>query len=158
WMASGKAWNRRTALIGGAALAGIGGYAALRKPSGGNIRHNIPDSRTFRRGNASEPQSLDPIISTGIQDDGISGALMMGLITEDPEARPTPGMAERWTTSPDGLTWTFFLREALWSDGVPVTAEDFVFSWRRILEPAVAAPYAYFLYLVKNAAAINAGK
>jgi oligopeptide transport system substrate-binding protein len=157
-MASGKAWNRRTALIGGAALAGIGGYAALRKPSGGNMRHNIPDARTFRRGNGSEPQSLDPIISTGIQDDSISGDLMMGLITEDPQARPIPGMAERWTTSPDGLTWTFFLREALWSDGVPVTAEDFVFSWRRILDPAVAAPYAYFLYLVKNAAAINAGK
>jgi oligopeptide transport system substrate-binding protein len=157
-MASGKVWNRRVALIGGAALAGVGGYAALRRPSGGNARHNIPDAGTFRRGNASEPQSLDPIIATGIQDDGINGDLMMGLTTEDMHARPIPGMAERWTTSPDGLTWTFFLREAAWSDGVPVSAEDFVFSWRRALDPTIAAPYAYFLYLVKNAAAINAGK
>ena len=67
-------------------------------------------------------------------------------------------MATRWQTSADGLTWTFFLREALWSDGTPVTAEDFVFSWRRILEPALASDYAYFIYVVKNAAAINAGK
>ena len=72
--------------------------------------------------------------------------------------RPIPGMATRWTTSPDGLTWTFYLREALWSDGVPVTAEDFVFAWQRLLDPRTAAPYAYFLYLVKNAEAINAGK
>lgn len=86
------------------------------------------------------------------------GDLMMGLTTEDLHARPIAGMAERWSTSPDGLTWTFFLREALWSDGVPVTAEDFVFSWRRLLDPAMAAPYAYFLYLIKNAAPINAGK
>ena len=156
-MASGKAWNRRTALAGGAALAATGGYFALRGPSG-TVHHSIPNGRTFRRGNSSEPQSLDPAISTGIQDDAINGDLMMGLTTEDSFARPLPGMAERWTTSPDSLTWTFFLREALWSDGAPVTAEDFVFSWRRMLDPALAAPYAYFLYLVKNAAAINAGK
>ena len=155
-MASGKAWNRRLALAGGAALAGAGAWA-LRQPSE-NIQSKIPDARTFRRGNGAEPQSLDPTISTGIQDDGINGDLMMGLTTEDPQAHPIPGMAERWTTSPDGLTWTFFLREALWSDGVPVTAEDFVFAWRRMLDPATAAPYAYFLYVVKNAALINAGK
>ncbi|HKY18806.1 MAG TPA: peptide ABC transporter substrate-binding protein [Rhizomicrobium sp.] len=155
-MASGKTWNRRLALAGGAALAGAGALA-LRQPSE-SIPSKIPDARTFRRGNVAEPQSLDPTISTGIQDDGINGDLMMGLTTEDPQAHPIPGMAERWTTSPDGLTWTFFLREALWSDGVPVTAEDFVFAWRRLLDPATAAPYAYFLYVVKNAALINAGK
>ena len=64
---------------------------------------------------------------------------MMGLTTEDAGGQPIPGMAESWQTSPDGLTWTFNLREAQWSDGTPVTAEDFVFAWRRILDPKTAA-------------------
>ena len=62
-------------------------------------------------------------------------------------------MAESWQTSPDGLTWTFKLREAQWSDGAPVTAEDFLFAWRRILDPKTAASYAYFPYIIKNARA-----
>ena len=69
---------------------------------------------------------------------------MVGLMDSDPMADPVPGMATRWTTSPDGLTWTFHLREALWSDGMPVTADDFVFSWRRLLDPATAAPLCLF--------------
>ena len=97
-------------------------------------------------------------MSTGSQDDAIIGDLTVGLMTEDPMANPIPGMAMRWTTSADGLTWTFYLRQALWSDGMPVTAQDFVFSWRRLLDPATAAPYAYFLYVVKNAEPVNAGK
>ena len=67
-------------------------------------------------------------------------------------------MAERWETSADGLTWTFHLRDALWSDGVPVTADDFVFSLRRILTPGLASEYAYLLYFIKNAQAVNEGK
>ena len=157
-MASGKTWNRRGALAGGVALAGIGGYLALRQPSGGNRRHNIPDARTFLRGNVAEPETLDPSQSSGTQENEIIGDLMIGLMTHDVACKAIPGMATRWETAGDGLTWTFFLREALWSDGAPVSADDFVFSWRRILDPAIAAPYAYFLYLVKNATAINAGK
>jgi oligopeptide transport system substrate-binding protein len=156
-MASGKAWNRRAALAGGAALAGIGGYAALRRPSA-TVHHTIPDARTLRRGNGAEPQTLDPSLSVGVQDDYIMADLMMGLTTEDVRARPIPGMATHWTTSSDGLVWTFHLRQAQWSDGEPVTAEDFVFAWRRLLDPVLAAPYAYFIYLFKNAAPINAGK
>ena len=83
---------------------------------------------------------------------------MIGLMAMAADSSPVPAMAERWTTSPDGLTWTFHLRPALWSDGVPVTAEDFVFGWRRMLDPATAAPYAYLLYPVKNAVAVNGGK
>jgi oligopeptide transport system substrate-binding protein len=145
------------ALAGGAALAAGSGYLAARRPSSGT-RHQIADATTFLRGNGAEPETLDPNISTGTQDDAIMGDMMIGLMTEDPMCRPIPGMAKSWTTSPDGLTWTFSLREALWSDGVPVAAEDFVFSWQRILEPALAAPYAYFVYFLKNAAAINTGK
>ena len=155
-MASGKAWNRRLALAGGAALAAGGATLALRRPEGDHRR--IPDAKTFRRGNVAEPQTLDPIISSGVQEYEILGDLMMGLLGHSPEAKPIPGMATHWETSADGLTWTFQLREAQWSDGVPVTAEDFVFSWRRILDPAIASTYSYFLYLVKNAQAINGGK
>jgi oligopeptide transport system substrate-binding protein len=156
-MASGKTWNRRLALAGGAALAAGGATLALRRPSE-RVRRNIPGAGVIHRGNAAEPQTLDPSMATGTQDDAIIGDLMMGLMTEDPMCEPIPGMATHWTTSPDGLTWTFFLREALWSDGVPLTAEDFVFAWQRTLKPTLGAPYAYFLYFLKNAAAINAGK
>ena len=156
-MAPGKAWNRRLALAGGAAFAAGGASLVLRRPAG-EMRHRVTDAATFMRGNGAEPETLDPHLSTGTQDDFIMGDLMVGLMTEDSRCHPIPGMAKEWTTSPDGLAWTFTLRQALWSDGVPVTAEDFVFSWRRILEPGLAAPYAYFLYFLKNAAAINAGK
>jgi len=69
-----------------------------------------------------------------------------------------PGMATHWQTSADGLTWTFYLREASWSDGKPCTAEDFVFSWQKLLDPATAAYYAYYAYPIKNGRAINSGK
>src|SRR6202008_4263718 len=75
-----------------------------------------------------------------------------------PQGRPVPGRATAWETSPDGLVWTFYLRDALWSDGVPVTADDFVFALRRILLPQTASEYASLLYLIKNAQAVNEGR
>ena len=155
-MASGKAWNRRLLVGGGAVLAAGAGAFALRGPRS-SVRR-ISDARTLHRGNAVEPQTLDSSMATGFQDDAIMGDLAVGLTTEDEMAQPVPGMALRWTTSADGLTWTFFLREALWSDGRPVTADDFVFSWQRLVDPKTASPYAYFLYIVKNGEAINGGK
>ena len=155
-MASGKAWNRRLALAGGAMLAAGAGALALRGSR--NTIHRVSDASTFHRGNATEPQTLDGSLATGFQDDAIIGDLAVGLMTEDQMANPVPGMAIHWTTSPDGLTWTFYLRTARWSDGTQVTAEDFVFSWQRLVDPKTAAPYAYFLYVVKNGEAINGGK
>lgn len=155
-MASGKAWNRRLALAGGAALAAGAGALTLRKP--GNTVHHVAEPGTFYRGNVAEPESLDPSLVQGQQEEEILGDLMVGLLDSDPLARPVPGMATRWNSSPEGLTWTFYLREALWSDGRPVTADDFVFSWRRLLDPATAAIYAYFAYVLRNAVAINKGK
>jgi oligopeptide transport system substrate-binding protein len=84
--------------------------------------------------------------------------MMIGLTTENAKGEPIPGAAERWESSPDGLTWTFHLRDHQWSDGMPVTAGDFIYAWRRILDPKTAAPYAYYLYLIKNAQAVNTGK
>src|SRR5207244_1640750 len=88
----------------------------------------------------------------------IIGDLMMGLTTEAADGSAMPGMATSWETSPDGLTWTFHLRQASWSDGEPVTADDFVYAYRRILEPETAATYAYLVAILKNGQAINAGK
>jgi oligopeptide transport system substrate-binding protein len=76
----------------------------------------------------------------------------------DAAAQPVYGVAISHTVSPDGLVWTFRLRDETWSDGVPVTAADFVFSFRRILDPRTAAKYASLLYPIKNAQAVNEGQ
>ena len=145
--------NRRLALAGGAAAAIAGGFAL----KGGAASHARPEPGTFYFGNAAEPFTLDPTLSDSSWEFYIIGDLMMGLTTEDVMARPVPGMAERWETSPDGLTWTFHLRDTHWSDGVSLTADDFLFAWRRLLDPKIAASYAYFPYIIRNAEKINAG-
>jgi len=155
-MASGKAWNRRLALAGGTAVAaGAAAWAFYKsQPS----RHEVAGPGVFRRGNVAEPRTIDPLLSDGVQEFEIIGDLMVGLMAHDPDGQPIPGMATHWESSTDGLTWIFHLREAQWSDGQPVTADDFVFAWRRILDPEVASSYSYFLYLVKNAEAVNSRK
>lgn len=117
-----------------------------------------PGEVVLRRGNSAEPGSLDPHFTTGTWEDAIVSDMLMGLTTNDAGGRPIPGAAERWDTSADGKTWTFHLRDHQWSDGKPVTANDFVYSWRRILDPKSAANYASMLYVLKNAQPINAGK
>jgi oligopeptide transport system substrate-binding protein len=101
--------------------------------------------------NGVEPKSLDPAIITGQSDGRISSALFEGLTTRNAAGEIIPGMAERWEVSPDGKTYTFHLRDAVWSNGDPVTATDFRRSWQRILEPATASPYAEILFFIKNA-------
>jgi oligopeptide transport system substrate-binding protein len=110
-------------------------------------------------GNGAEPEDLDPQVMTAFTDQNIALALFEGLCALDERSSaPVPAAAERWEVSPDGLVWTFHLRDGLkWSDGTPLTAGDFVASWRRALAPALAAEYAYLLHPLKNAAAINDG-
>lgn len=122
-------------------------------------RGSCPESKVcLHIGNGAEPISLDPHQSTGTWEDRIIGGSLMGLTQDDPEGNAVPGMAEHWETSADGLVWTFYLRAAFWSDGVPVGAEDFVFSLRRILLPETAAEYASLLYLIEGAQAVNGGE
>jgi oligopeptide transport system substrate-binding protein len=111
----------------------------------------------LRVANSGEPDSLDPHQVSGNWEDRIVGDMFMGLTTEAADGTVIPGAAESWTISDDGLTYTFTLREHSWSDGEPVTADDFVFALRRILDPATAAEYAYLLFPIKNAEAINNG-
>ncbi len=117
-----------------------------------------PKGAYINRGNGGEPKSLDPHHIDGTWEANIDGDLFEGLVAADPAGRPIPGMATNWETSVDGLTWTFHLRKAMWSDGVAVTAQDFVFAWERLLAPENAAPYAYNMWVVKNARAISDGK
>jgi len=127
-----------------------GAKSAAPGASGGEI--------VLRRGNGGEPASLDPHFVTAANEDAVISDMLIGLTTQDAEGRPIPGAAERWETSPDGKTWTFHLRDHQWSDGTPVTANDFVYAWRRVLDPKSAAPYGAILFAFKNAEAISAGK
>ncbi|MGN6517400.1 MAG: peptide ABC transporter substrate-binding protein [Rhizomicrobium sp.] len=119
---------------------------------------DTPTGSYLNRGNGGEPKSLDPHFIDGQWEANVLGDLQMGLTTEDPVSHPIPGAATGWDVSADGKTWTFHIRKHVWSDGVPVTAHDFVFAWRRLLDPKTAAPYAYNMWIVKNAQAISAGK
>ncbi len=149
--------RRNVLMIGGSAL-----ILAACGQSGPQTGVNRPAGEdglaVLHYGNGSEPQSLDPHFIQGNWEDQIVGDLMVGLVEEDSQGEPIPGAAERWETSADGLTWTFHMRDHQWSDGQPVTAGDFVFAFQRILNPKTASTYAYYLYLLKNAEAVNSGK
>lgn len=108
----------------------------------------------------AEPRDLDPHTTTLPADGMIIRALMEGLAELDPvDCRPVPGVAERWETAPDGLTWTFHLRDtARWSNGEAVTAHDFVYAYRRMLSPALGAEYRDQFFCLRNAAEFAAGK
>ncbi|MBI1238766.1 MAG: peptide ABC transporter substrate-binding protein [Alphaproteobacteria bacterium] len=113
----------------------------------------------LKRGNTSEPDSLDPHKVTGQWENNLIVDLFVGLMTFDAKGEPIPGAAESYTVSDDGLTYTFTIREGhVWSDGVPVTADDFVYALRRINDPKTAAQYASLTFAVKNAEAVNAGE
>src|SRR5271167_1968773 len=109
--------------------------------------------------NGDEPQTLDPALATGQLESRIILALFEGLTTRASDGSIVAGMAQSWESSPDGLTWTFHLRPgAKWSNGDPVTAYDFLNSWKRVLEPSTASEYAYQLYYLVNGEAYGTGK
>jgi oligopeptide transport system substrate-binding protein len=113
----------------------------------------------LRRGNAAEPQTLDQHHTSIDIERNILKDLYEGLTVFDAAGKITPGAAESWTASADGLVYTFKIRaNAKWSDGSPVTADDFVYSFRRVEDPKTAAGYANILYPIKNAQKINSAK
>jgi oligopeptide transport system substrate-binding protein len=107
----------------------------------------------------TEPETVDPRKSTGLPEANVEAQIFEGLTAIDEKGTPVPATAEKWTVSPDGLTYTFFLRaDAKWSNGDPVTAFDFEFSWKSALSPELGSKYAYQLFYLKNAEAYNTGK
>ena len=110
--------------------------------------------KTLLLGNTSEPQGLDPHLVSGVLESNIIRALFEGLCVEHPSKNgvPLPGVAESWEHNEDFTEWTFHLREnAKWSDGHPLTAEDFIFSFQRILNPRLASEYSFMLYYIQGA-------
>ena len=107
-----------------------------------------------------EPPMLDAQKSTDTVSFDVLNATHEGLVRLNKEGKVEKGsgLATDWEISSDGLTYTFHLRDAKWSDGTPITAHDFEYSWKRALDPATASQYAYMLYYIKNAEAYNGGK
>ncbi len=119
----------------------------------------LADSQVLHRGNGDEPQTLDPHLAEGVPSANILRDLFEGLTTTTPEGRIVAGAALHWDVSRDGLTYTFYLDpDGRWSNGEPVTAEDFVWSWQRVVAPRTAATYGRMLAPVVNAEAIFAGQ
>jgi len=106
----------------------------------------------------ADPQTLDPGKMTGAPEGTIANEVFEGLTRYDKDGKIAPGIAESWEISDDGKTYTFHLRDAKWSDGTPVTANDFKYAWLRALSPELASQYAYQLFYIKGAEAYNSGK
>ncbi len=117
------------------------------------------DEQILHFGLGSEPQYFDPHLATSVAAHNIISALLEGLVSEDPKTlKPIPGIAQSWEISDDGKIYTFTLREnSRWSNGDPVTAHDFVYSFHRILNPNLGAQYASMLYPLKNAKPLHLG-
>ncbi|MBP2654520.1 MAG: ABC-type transporter, periplasmic subunit [Firmicutes bacterium] len=128
----------------GTMLAGCGGSAS--------------QEQVMRLYMGAEPETLDPDKATGVPDANYLQAMFEGLTEMDGEGLIVPAAAEKWEVSPDGLKYTFHLRANKWSNGDPVTARDFEYAWKRLLNPATASTYAYMLFSLKGAEAYNSGK
>jgi len=114
---------------------------------------------TLNLGNGSEPGSLDPHKVSGDWENRIVGEYLEGLVAEDAKSNAIPGQAESWTISDDGTVYTFKLRaDAMWSDGQPVVAQNFVDAFQRLFDPKTASEYAYLQFPIKNSAKINGGE
>jgi oligopeptide transport system substrate-binding protein len=142
--------------IGALVAFGIA-VAALGGCSRGTNVHTGDATQVLHRSIGPDLEDLDPHIATQTANYSVLSALFEGLVAEDPmDLHPVPGVAERWEASPDGLTYTFYLRsDARWSNGDPLTAQDFIDSWHRILTPSLGATYASQLYIIQGAEAFN---
>ena len=149
-------------LVLGTALAGCGGEKA--QPAQNNAQTpaaaptNSGEPKVLKLNLHSEPPTADP----GLAEDSTSGAVTRatfdGLTRTQPDGTPVPSAAEKVDVSDDLLTYTFHLRDAKWSNGDPVTAKDFEFALKRVIDPKTAANYAYQLYYIKNAEKANKGE
>lgn len=117
-----------------------------------------PAGKILRIGNGADPTTLDPARSSGAPDEQIIINLFEGLVEYDPsESDPRPALAESWTTNPEATQFVFSLRrDARWSNGDPVTANDLQYSWRRALDPGTGAAYAFMLFSIRNAKSYHA--
>ena len=146
---------RALATMAAAAAASAAVHAAVIPP--GTV---LAAKQEMVRNNGSEPESLDPAYIESVPAGEIDRDLFEGLTSTDHHSNVVPGVAESWKQV-DATTWVFKLRKnATWSNGTPVTAEDFVWSWRRFLDPKTAAKIAttYAVYLANGMEVVNGKK
>lgn len=138
-------------------LCGLVGGAVLAKET---TVDKATRDKVLLLGNGSEPQGLDPHLVTGVPEHYLLASIFEGLVGEDPKTlEPVPGAAKSWTISEDLKTYTFKLQDnGRWSNGDPVTAQDFVYSWQRALSPKLGSEYAYMLYYVSGGEDYHKGK
>ncbi|WP_235993041.1 peptide ABC transporter substrate-binding protein [Heyndrickxia sporothermodurans] len=144
-------------------LAGcFGGKEETAKPADGDSGKKTEETKgpkVLKLNNTEEPGALHPGLAQGTHDSWILEGTFEGLTKKTPEGKIVEGMAEKWETSEDGLTWTFHLRDGIkWSNGDPVTAEDFEYAWKFVLNPKNASTYAYQLYYLKGGTEFNSFK
>lgn len=130
-------------------LAGCGGDNTTDKKAEKVITYNL----------GASPETLDPTMSTGLPEATIQNALFEGLYRYDKDKKLQPAVAEKVDISADGTKFVFTIRKGVkWSNGDPVTAHDFEYSWKRLLDKNTAAEYAYQAFYIKNGEEFNAGK
>jgi oligopeptide transport system substrate-binding protein len=137
-------WRAAALLVPLAYLAGCGKTAETTDTA--SAGSHAP--QVYRYGNGAEPQDLDPQVVTGVPENHVLQTLLVGLVSPDPkDSHAIPALAKSWDISPDGRTYTFHLRENLqWTDGSPITTDDFLQSWRRLISPRLGSEYAYMIY------------
>ncbi len=132
---------------------GLAGCA--KKPA--QVTGDLAGDQTLRYDlGVAEPETLDPHLQQGVAEFNVASQMYEGLTRMDANNQPYAGVAEKWDISSDGLKYTFTLRKnSKWSNGDPVTAKDFEWSWKRALDPRTASPYSYQLYYIKGGQALN---
>lgn len=148
-----KKFLKKAVLLGAALLA----FSPIAELSAATVA--AQEEQVLNLAIGSEPPTIDPALAT----DSTSGAIIKnvfeGLTAMNNEGEVLPAAAESWEVSEDGLTYTFTLRDGnVWSNGDPVTASDFEFAWKRVLNPETASQYASILYVIEGAEAYNAGE
>jgi oligopeptide transport system substrate-binding protein len=123
------------------------------------VASDLAPEQILNRHLQADPRTLDPSLATDVVSQRVLDDLFEGLVTLREDGRTVPGVALTWDTSADGKTWTFHLRnDARWSNGQPLKADDFVYAWRRQVDPATGSEYAQALAPIENAMDAAAGK
>ncbi|MGK3125401.1 ABC transporter substrate-binding protein [Candidatus Pantoea formicae] len=146
----------RKTLVAVLIVGAISPVFAANVPSGAQLASTQEIVRHIK----DEPASLDPMKAVGLPEIQVMRDLFEGLTNQDAHGKIVPGVAQSWSSN-DNKTWVFTLRkDARWSNGEPVTAQDFVYSWQRLVEPKNSSPFAWFAALsgIENADAITKGQ
>lgn len=151
-----------SALLLSLVLAGCGQSATPtqpgQQPSAGETQGQADPTALLRLNLKTEPPSLDPPKGFDSTSNEVLNATMEGLARLDSNHKPQPAMAEKWEISEDGKTYVFTLRDSKWSNGDPVTAHDFEYAFKRIVDPKNAFPSAFLAYYIEGAEKFNKGE